>query len=109
MFDMHSDTWSKGEKAVARRAFEQAYAREISALAEEVRRRAKNIAEPSDIWTLHDFLSRERRATDDKYDYRYSVLIFVFARLIREGWLSEAELEGLGEDKLARIRLVLEI
>lgn len=106
---MQDETWSKREKAVARRAFEQAYAREISALAEEVRRRAEKITEPSDIWTLHDFLSRERRATDEKYDYRYSVLIVVFARLIREGWLSEEELEGLGEDKLERIRLVLEL
>ncbi|MDZ8056073.1 MAG: hypothetical protein RMX68_021745 [Aulosira sp. ZfuVER01] len=32
---------------------------------------------------------------------RYSVLIFVFARLIREGWLSIEELKSLGEDKLS--------
>lgn len=106
---MHNESWSKGEKAIARRAFNQAYARECAALAGEVRRRAITIAEPSDMWALHDLLTRERRATDEKYDYRYSVLIFVFARLIREGWLSEEELEGLGDDKLARIRLVLEL
>lgn len=61
------------------------------------------------MWELHDFLTQQRKATDEKYDYRYSVLIFVFARLIREGWLSEAELAGLGEDKLARIRSLLEM
>ena len=106
---MPYETWSRGEKAIARRAFDQALAREYAALAEKVRRRAKGIAEPSDIWKLHDFLTRERRAIDEKYDYRYSVLIFVFARLIREGWLSEDEVAGLAEDKLARIRAVLEL
>jgi hypothetical protein len=28
----------------------------------------------------------------------------VFARLLREGWLKEAELEGLQEDKIERIK-----
>ena len=65
--------------------------------AEEVRRRAQTINEPRDIWALHDFLSDAREETDEKYDYRYSVLVFLFPRLIREGWLSEAELEGLAE------------
>ena len=106
---MQNETWSKREKTIARRAFEQAYARECAAIADEVRRRANSIAEPSDMWALHDLLSRKRRATDEKYDYRYSVLIFVFARLLSDGWLNEEELEGLGEDKLARIRLVLEL
>ncbi|MEK6323320.1 MAG: hypothetical protein AABN33_16895 [Acidobacteriota bacterium] len=105
---MQNETWSKGEQAIARRAFDQASARECSALADEVRRRAKSIAEPSDIWKLHDFLTRERRAIDEKYDYRYSVLIFVFTRLIRDGWLTEAEIAGLSEDRLAKIRFLVE-
>ncbi len=46
---MPYETWSKGEKAIARRAFEQAYARECLALAGEVRRRAISIAEPNDM------------------------------------------------------------
>jgi len=103
------ETWSKGEKAIARRAFEQAYERECTALAGEVRRRAIRIKEPSDMWALHDLLTRERKTTDEKYDYRYSVLIFVFARLIREGLLDEAELAGLAEEKLAKINLILEM
>ena len=106
---MEYETWSKGEKAIARRAFEQTDERECTALAGEVRRRAISIKEPSDMWALHDLLTRERKATDEKYDYRYSVLIFVFARLIREGWLNEAELAGLAEEKLAKIRLILEM
>jgi hypothetical protein len=106
---MHNENWSKGEKAVARRAYDAARSREYSALAEQVRRLAKSVANPGDIWDLHDFLSRKRKAFDQKYNYRYSMLLFVFARLINEGWLTEAELAGLDEDKLARIRFLLEI
>lgn len=106
---MQNETWSKGEKTIARRAYEQAYDRELTALADEVRRSAQQITEPQHVWALHDFLTRKRKEIDQKYDYRYSQLVFVFARLIRDGWLSEDELAGLGEDKLARIRAWLEL
>ena len=106
---MHNETWSRSEKTVARRAYDHAHDRELAALAEEVRRRANRITEPRHIWALHDFLTRKRKEIDRKYDYRYSQLVLVFALLIRDGWLTEEELAGLGEDKLARIRLVLEL
>lgn len=105
---MEFEHWSKSEKAIARRAFEQAYDRECSAIAEEVHRRARKISEPRDVWALHDFLSRRRKEIDQKYDYRYSVLIFVFGRLINEGWLSDECLAGLSDDKLAKIRFMTE-
>ena len=105
---MESEHWSKSEKAIARQAFEQALKRECASLMEKVRRRARGIAEPDDLWKLHDFLTKQRRNIDEKYDYRYSVLLFVFARLIGEGWLEEDELAGLSEDKLNRIRRILE-
>jgi len=108
-FDVHNQNWSRGEKAVARRAFDDALAREYSSLEKEIRSLSSQITKPGHIWALHDFLTRKRKEIDLKYDYRYSQLIFVFARLIRDGWLSEDELEGLSEDKLARIRLVLEL
>jgi len=43
------------------------------------------------------------------YNFRYSVLPAVFARLVREGRLKEGDLYGLGEDKLAVIRRAKEI
>lgn len=95
--------WSKTEKKIAQAAFERAYEREVNALINEVRENAGAIAELADVWGLHDFLSARRHDIDGKYDYRYSVLIFVFARLIREQWLHLDELEGLGKDKLAKI------
>lgn len=106
---MHDETWSKGEKAIARRAFDAALDREYAALTDEVRRRANAIAEPHQIWALHDFLTRTRKDIDRKYDYRYSQLVIVFALLIRDERLSEAELAGLAEEKLARIRFLLDM
>ncbi|MCP2730631.1 hypothetical protein NJ959_19565 [Symplocastrum sp. BBK-W-15] len=95
--------WSNIEENVAKEAFEKAYQREITTLIEEVRVKASAIAEIKDMWILHDFLSARRHDIDGKYEYRNSVLIFVFARLVKEGWLNINELEGLDRDKLAKI------
>ena len=95
--------WSSAEKKVAREAFERAYEREIAALLKEVRAKASAMTELNELWQLHDFLSARRHEIDGKYDYRYSTLIFVFARLVRDGWLHLDELESLDRDKLAKI------
>jgi hypothetical protein len=87
--------WSKTEKEVAQEAFEKAYEREIEALKRTVREKVDEIAELDDVWRLHDI--------DGKYEYRDSVLIFVFARLVKEGWLHLDELDRLDADKLAKI------
>ena len=63
----------------------------------------RDLANPNHIWRLHDFLSEKREEIDAKYDYRYSVLIFVFARLLKEGWLKESDLDGLHDDKVSKI------
>jgi TPP-dependent pyruvate/acetoin dehydrogenase alpha subunit len=95
--------WSTAEKQIAHDAFEKAYQRETSTLIEVVRQRASGISELDDMWQLHDFLSARRHELDGKYDYRDSVLIFVFAGLVKEGWLSLDDLHGLKADKLAKI------
>ncbi|MCD6199268.1 MAG: hypothetical protein J7K15_12010 [Deltaproteobacteria bacterium] len=97
---MNDTRWSKTAKKKAREAFEKAYERECADLTDQIRAKAKAIREPSDIWNLHDFLMQKRKEVDDKYDYRYSMLDFVFARLIKEGWLSFQELEGIGDDNI---------
>lgn len=99
--------WSKSEKAVAKAAFDKAYSREVSAVVAEVKKRVQNLSQPKDIWKIHDYLDQQRRETDEKYDYRYSVLLMVFARLIGENWITEADLNGLGEEKLNAIRTIL--
>lgn len=95
--------WSTAEKKVAQAAFEKAYKRQIDALIEDVRAKASAIAGLDDVWRLHDLLSAKRHEIDGKYDYRYSVLIFVFAGLVKEGWLQLDELEGLDRGKLTKI------
>lgn len=95
--------WSATEKDVAQQAFKKAYEREINALLAEVREQAVRISNVEDLWCLHDFLSSRRHAIDGKYDYCYSGLLFVFAGLLKEGWLNLQELDGLEKDKLAKV------
>jgi hypothetical protein len=47
---MKEVTWTKKEKAVARRAFETAYARECRVVLDRIRQMVTMIKEPSGIW-----------------------------------------------------------
>ncbi len=105
---MIEESWSKKEKAVAKRAFENAYEKECKDLIEKIQKRANEAKEPNDIWRLHNFLRKRIKEVEGKYDYRYSMLVFVFARLMKEGWITLAEIEGLGENKIAKIRYLVE-
>jgi hypothetical protein len=100
--------WSKPEKEIARRAYRAAYERECSAIADRVRKMAAAIKEPADMWRIHDYLTEKREETDEKYDYRYSVLLWVFGRLMFDGWVREEDLAGLSEEKLQQIRQTAE-
>jgi hypothetical protein len=95
--------WSAVEQEVAQEALNKAYERETSALIQAVRAEASSITGLDDLWHLNDFLSARRHELDGKYDYRYSVLLFVFARLVKDGWLQLDELQSLHRDKLAKI------
>ncbi len=106
---MHDLTWSKREQAIARAAFEQAFAREAAAVVDLVRAQAQDITDLSDVWRLEQLLREKRRALEARYDYRYSVLLYVFADLIQAGWLSLDELTGLADDKCARIAALVEL
>ena len=101
---MNRDKWTKKEKTVARRAFENSYRKECGEIINKMREIANNAGETDDIWRLYDFLDEKREEINIKYDYRYSVLILVFARLLKEGWITVNDLEGLKEDKIDRIR-----
>jgi hypothetical protein len=101
---MSKTDWSKREKEIARRAFEAAYFRECMAAREAVRKMAAEIDDPPGLWRLSDFLTEKRKEIDEKYDYRYSVLPLVFARLIKEGWVKQEDLAGLSDEKLEQIR-----
>lgn len=101
--------WSDSEKKIARRAFDAALSRELSSFLARIKNSASQATTPDDIWALHDFLSEKREEINRKYDYRYSQLIYVFARLLKEKWLMKSDLEGLREDKLMAIVELVEI
>jgi hypothetical protein len=77
-------TWTTAEKKVAHKAFDAALHRQCFTIAERAKRMLATSVPPYGIWKLHDYLSRERDKVDRRYDYRYSVLISVFAELLRE-------------------------
>jgi hypothetical protein len=96
-------TWSAAEQAIAKEAFERAHARETNALIQQVSQAAASLSELDDLWQLNDYLNARRHALDGKYDYQYSMLFFLFAQLLKEGWLDLTDLAGIEKDKLAKI------
>jgi hypothetical protein len=97
--------WSQAEKKTGRRAFEKALETQCTAITAEAKRMVANATTPFDIWRVHDYLSAQRRTVDRLYDYRYSVLLDVFSRLLRDGWLTEADLTGLRKEKIETIKV----
>ncbi|BCL36167.1 hypothetical protein [Nostoc sp. MS1] len=95
--------WTDTEKNIAKTAFDQAYKREIEALLKQVQQEVDSLQKLDDLWQLHDFLSARRHEIEGKYNYQYSALLFVFAGLIKDGWLHTHELEGLAKDKLSKV------
>jgi Photoprotection regulator fluorescence recovery protein len=96
--------WSAAEKKIARRAFDKAYQPQCAGILAKARKMLATASVSSDLWKIHDYLSVQRHTTDRTYDYRYSVLFNVFARLLREKWLNIADLAGLEENKIERIQ-----
>ena len=101
---MISESWSKLQKKHARELFDLALEREYKELIEEIN--ALQIESRVEVWELRDRLNQKAKEMDRKYDYRYSQLLFVFAQLLREGYLAEDELYVLGEDKLGDIKKI---
>jgi Photoprotection regulator fluorescence recovery protein len=100
---MHNLTWSASEKKLARSVFDAAVAAELAELMAEFKAQAARVTEPHEMWAIGEDLWRKRRDFDAKYDFRYSQLLMVFGRLVREGRVQETQLSGLSEDKLAII------
>lgn len=95
--------WTVTEKELARTVFETAYHREVAALVQEVQEKVQELSGLDELWQLHDYLSARRHDIDGKYDYRDSMYLFAFSQLIKEGWLSLDELEGLHPTKRKKV------
>jgi Photoprotection regulator fluorescence recovery protein len=96
--------WTAAEKKVARKAFDQALERHLSAITAEAKRMMANVADPTDLWQLEAYLSESRKTVDRIYQFRYSDLLQVFSVLMRDDWLKEADLVGLQPEKIADIK-----
>jgi hypothetical protein len=99
----HELRWTAVEKKAARKAFDKAFERHCAAIAAEAKRMLENPTAPADIWRVQEYLSENRKTVDRLYRYSYSGLLFVFSILMRDGWLTEADLFGLQPEKIARI------
>jgi hypothetical protein len=100
---MHHITWSNAEKVVARRVFNAALQQELAELMIELKAKAQELSAAEDIWRLHDFLGRRRREIDQRYDFRYSQLIYIFGVLLLQKRIHAQDLTGLSEEKLELI------
>lgn len=103
---MNDFKWSHAERNLSGRAFEQALESELSEILAEFKAKAAAASTPEEMWNVQRFLSSKEREIDEKYDYRYSRLILIFARLLREGRIREDQLAGPTEEKLCFIRSI---
>ncbi len=103
---MRNLKWSPSEKVVARRVLNQALSAELQDLIRQAKGMAAAVEEASELWKLESWLTERRLEIGRKYDYRYSVLPFVFATLVKQGRISENDLHGL---ELGKIELILGI
>ena len=94
---------SEAEETISKQALQVAYERETSALIANVRDRASSITKLEDLWYLHDLLSTKRYEIDGKYAYDSSTIVFDFAKLVQQGWLSLEDLKGLKPEMRSKI------
>ena len=98
--------WSPAEKIVARKVFDQALQLELKEIVEQIQDIAAKVEGARDLWDLERWLTKRRSAIERKYDYRYSMLPFVFATLLNEGRVSRDDLRGLGQEKFELIQRI---
>jgi hypothetical protein len=105
--DTRNFSWSPSDKKIARAAFDKAYSEEMKFIQINLIKKTRNIQEAKDVWGIYDYLSDERKQVAGKYDYRYSELIIVFARLLGEGFISKDDLEGLSAEKMEAVDRII--
>ena len=100
---MNEFKWKDSEKRIANRAFENARTTELDEVVQSFKADAAKIDDADQLWTLIDQMKNRRYQFEQKYDYRYSILVSVLARLLSEQRISIEDLTGLDRDKLATI------
>ena len=106
---MYNFDWSATEKKIARKVFDSTVQAELHALILEFKAKASSVQEVDSVWKIRDWIDKRQSEIDTEFDYRYSHLILVFARLIRSGKLNLADLSGISGDKLHEIKHISEL
>ena len=96
--------WSELEQRIARTAFDTAQGRAITSLINEIQLQAAVVDSSVALWQLHDYLSIQRHRIEGRFDFRPQPILFLFASLVKDNLLDLAELEGLADAKLAKLR-----
>ena len=96
--------WTELEQRIARTAFDNAHGRAIASLINEFQLQAALVDSSGALWQLHDYLSIQRHRIEGRFDFRPQPILFLFASLVKDKLLDLAELEGLADAKLAKIR-----
>jgi len=103
------EKWNDSEKKLAHQIFDIALKRELSLRLQVIKEKAKEATQFEDLWDIEEYLQKSRKEIDNKYDFRYSQLLLVFAVLLREGKIGIEELNGLGQSKIDKIRTIANI
>lgn len=88
---MHTLKWPDSERKIERRVFETALQQELAEIISVFKDKAAHAKGPDDMWAVENWLSRQRREIDAKYDFRYSQRIVVFGKLLRENRITEGQ------------------
>ena len=88
----NSVRWTAAEKKVARRAFDLALERRLSAITAQAKSMIANV-DPSELWQVEAYLTESRKTVDRIFQFRYSDLLRVFSthagRMVDGGaWLA---------------------
>ena len=87
--------WSDREKKIAHSVFDAALQQELAEVIAKFKAQVERVQTPDALWPLEDWLAKQRRHVDERYDFRYSQLILVFASLLREGRITRSQLDKL--------------
>jgi hypothetical protein len=89
--------WSRSERTIARKAFDDALGRELHEVIQEAKTMPSQIKQASDLWDLEHDLTERRREIDRKYDFRGSRLTDVLGRLLYENRLARKTCSDCGK------------
>ncbi len=103
---MQEGKWTQTERKVARRVFDTALQAELSELLLAFKKSAAAAATLDEMWAIAELLLDQRREIERKYDFRYSQLLLVFGRLVREKRIRAEDLQQLADDKLSVIQRI---